>query len=61
MGGPRFLSTADADFEDRFSELLAAKREEAADVDAAAAEILAAVRARGDAALAELTARFDGA
>ncbi|MEO0999757.1 MAG: histidinol dehydrogenase, partial [Pseudomonadota bacterium] len=56
---PQHLSTADPDFEARFAALLGAKREEAADVDAAVAEILADVRARGDDALIDLTARFD--
>ena len=47
------------DFEQRFCDLLAAKRERAEDVDASVREILAAVRARGDAALVEYTNRFD--
>jgi histidinol dehydrogenase len=54
-----FLDAKASDFEARFVELLAAKRETAADVDAAVAEIIAAVRARGDAALAEYSQRFD--
>ncbi|NNL17137.1 MAG: histidinol dehydrogenase, partial [Boseongicola sp.] len=56
---PQFFSTSDADFDDRFVALLGAKREDAPDVDAAVAEIIADVRARGDAALVELTAKFD--
>jgi histidinol dehydrogenase len=48
------------DFELRFAEVLAAKREVAEDVDAAVAGIIADVRTRGDAAVAEYTARFDG-
>lgn len=56
---PQFLSTLDAGFEAGFARLLGAKREEAADVDATVAAILAEVRARGDAALVELTRRFD--
>ena len=56
---PVFLSTADADFEARFAALLGQKREEAADVGAAVAAIIADVRARGDAAVIELTERFD--
>ncbi len=56
---PMFLSTRDADFEGRFAALLAMKREEADDVDLAVAAIIADVRARGDAAVLELTARFD--
>lgn len=56
---PQFLSTRDPGFETAFRRLLAAKREEAADVDATVAAILAEVRTRGDAALIELTRRFD--
>ena len=54
-----FLSTRDAGFEDDFTRLLSMKREEAEDVDQAVAAIIADVRARGDAALIELTGRFD--
>jgi histidinol dehydrogenase len=43
-----------------FERLLAAKRETAADVNAAVAAILAEVRARGDQALIAYTRRFDG-
>ncbi len=56
---PTFLSTRDADFEARFTALLGMKREESEDVDQAVAAIIADVRARGDAAVLELTARFD--
>jgi histidinol dehydrogenase len=56
---PHLLSTAEPDFEARFAALLALKREEAADVDEAVAAIIGEVRARGDAALIELTERFD--
>ncbi|MEY1556326.1 histidinol dehydrogenase [Yoonia sp. R2331] len=56
---PQFLSTGDADFEAQFGALLAAKREDSPDVDAVVAEIIADVRARGDAAVLDLTARFD--
>ncbi len=56
---PQFLNTADADFETRFAALLGMKREDSPDVDAVVAEIIADVRARGDAALIELTAKFD--
>ncbi len=56
---PVFLNADDPDFEAGFRALLGAKREEAADVDDAVAAIIADVRARGDAALIELTARFD--
>lgn len=54
-----FLSTTDAGFAADFSALLGMKREEAEDVDQAVAAIIADVRARGDAALIDLTARFD--
>jgi len=54
-----FLDAKASDFEARFVALLGAKREAAADVDAAVAEILADVRVRGDAALADYSLRFD--
>jgi histidinol dehydrogenase len=53
------LDMGAADFERRFRALLESKRESAVDVDAAVAAIIADVRARGDAALAEYTLRFD--
>ncbi len=53
------LDTRDADFERRFAELLDMKREVSEDVDRAVADIIADVRARGDAALYDLTAKFD--
>jgi histidinol dehydrogenase len=56
---PRTLSTSDPGFEMAFRALLAAKRENAADVDDAVAAIIGAVAARGDAALVEYTNRFD--
>jgi histidinol dehydrogenase len=56
---PQFLNTTDDDFAPAFDALLTAKREDAPDVDAAVAAIIADVRQRGDAALIELTARFD--
>lgn len=56
---PLFFSTQDADFEQRFAALLAMKREEAEDVDQIVAAIIADVRARGDAAVIEMTQRFD--
>ncbi|GGE15440.1 histidinol dehydrogenase [Gemmobacter megaterium] len=56
---PQFLTTADADFEPRLTAILSMKREDSSDVDATVAAIIADVRARGDAALTELTARFD--
>ena len=56
---PVFLTTRDPGFEPAFTALLGMKREEAGDVDAAVATIIADVRSRGDAAVLELTARFD--
>ena len=56
---PQFLNTRDDDFEQAFTALLGAKREDSPDVDAIVAGIIADVRARGDAALVELTAKFD--
>ena len=56
---PVFLDTADAQFESAFADLLGAKREDSADVDAIVADIIADVRTRGDAALVELTEKFD--
>lgn len=56
---PVFLSITDTDFETRFTALLGAKREDSPDVDAVVAGIIADVRARGDAAVIELTAKFD--
>ena len=56
---PQFLTTADAGFETAFAALLGLKREDAPDVDDAVAGIIADVRARGDAALIELTSKFD--
>jgi len=47
------------DFEARFADLLAAKREASVDVDEAVAAIIADVRARGSQAVIELTRRFD--
>lgn len=56
---PLFLNSAEPEFEARFQALLTMKREDSPDVDAAVAEILADVQARGDAAVIELTQRFD--
>ncbi len=56
---PQFLNTSDADFEARFTALLGAKREDSPDVDAVVADIIADVRARGDAAVIDLTRKFD--
>jgi histidinol dehydrogenase len=56
---PQFLTTTAPDFEDRFGALLGMKREDSPDVDEVVAGIIADVRARGDAAVLELTAKFD--
>ncbi|UWQ53484.1 histidinol dehydrogenase [Leisingera caerulea] len=56
---PQFLNTRDTDFEESFTALLGAKREDSPDVDSIVAGIIADVRGRGDAALVELTAKFD--
>lgn len=56
---PSRLDTADAGFEAAFDRLLASKREDGADVSATVAGIIASIRADGDAALLELTRKFD--
>ena len=56
---PVQLLTTDAGFEASFAALLGQKREDSPDVDAVVAGIIADVRARGDAAVLELTAKFD--
>ncbi|MBO6866588.1 MAG: histidinol dehydrogenase [Thalassococcus sp.] len=56
---PVFLDTRDAGFETDFQVLLSAKREDSPDVDHVVADIITDVRARGDAAVLELTAKFD--
>jgi histidinol dehydrogenase len=53
------LSIRDADFEARFTVLLDQARETTETVDRAVADIIADVRARGDAALIDYTTRFD--
>ncbi len=54
------LSTADAGFETAFAALVDARRDSDSDVSRDVAAILARVRREGDAAVAELTLRFDG-
>ncbi len=56
---PLFLSATDADFAARFAAFLDAKRASDADVDTAVASIIGDVQARGDAAVIELTEKFD--
>ena len=53
------LSTSDLNFATAFTALVDDRRESDADVASDVAAIIADVRARGDAALAELTAKFD--
>lgn len=56
---PLRLNSQSADFSERFSAFLAVKREAAQDVEATVRVIVDAVKARGDAALAEFTLKFD--
>ncbi len=55
------LRQSDRDFETRFAAFLSTKRESSPDVDATVREIIARVRAEGDAALVDYTKRFDRA
>ncbi|MER9682604.1 histidinol dehydrogenase [Mesorhizobium sp. M0184] len=54
------LRQSDADFEQRFAAFLLTKREVSADVDTVVREIIAKVRAEGDAALVGYTQKFGG-
>ena len=54
------LSSSRADFAERFTELVEARRGKDEDVDRDVAAIIARVRAEGDTAVADLTRRFDG-
>ena len=54
------LDTRDADFGERFAALVNARREADSDVSRDVAAIVADVKARGDAAVADYTQRFDG-
>ncbi|AWK88646.1 histidinol dehydrogenase [Azospirillum thermophilum] len=56
---PARLDATSADFADRFEGLLHAKREASEDVQTLVAGVIAEVRARGDAALIDFTARWD--
>ena len=58
---PLRLDGTTPDFGERFSALLATKREISEDVDAVARAIIADVRTRGDAALIDYSQRFDRA
>ena len=54
------LDTRAADFAQRFRRFLGIKREAAADVEASVRAVVADVAARGDGALQDYTAKFDG-
>lgn len=56
---PIFLNSSDPDFESRFAAFLTTKREDSPEVDDVVRDIIADVRTRGDAAVLELTAKFD--
>jgi histidinol dehydrogenase len=56
---PVLLNAADPEFEAQFTAFLGRKRESDADVDETVADIIASVRALGDAALIEMTQKFD--
>ena len=56
---PIRLNRSSADFDERFKDFLAAKREVSADVEQAARAIVSDVAVRGDAALIEATKKFD--
>jgi histidinol dehydrogenase len=58
---PLRLDSASPDFEAQFSALLAGKRESSQDVNDTVSAIIADVRQRGDAAVVELTNKFDKA
>ena len=56
---PKRLNVRDQDFQQAFATLLGEKRESSADVDVAVRQIIATVRANGDAALIDYSKRFD--
>ncbi len=53
------LETSSANFQENFAALLAAKREQAEDVDTSVRDIITAICTRGDEALIDYTQRFD--
>ena len=55
---PMRLSSDASDFESQFAALLGQKREVSTDIDDAVRAIIADVRTRGDAGLAELTLKY---
>lgn len=56
----QLLSISDADFAAKFAQIVDDRREEDGDVAGVVTQILRDVKARGDAALAEYSAKFDG-
>jgi histidinol dehydrogenase len=56
---PLLLDSQSADFADKFRDFLSVKREASPDVEATVRGIIADVRKRGDAALADYTLKFD--
>ncbi len=56
---PQFLNITDPDFDQKFDALMSMKREADSDVDDIVAGILANVQTHGDAAVLELTSKFD--
>tara|TARA_R100001369_G_scaffold5234_6_gene14802 strand:- start:727 stop:2028 length:1302 start_codon:yes stop_codon:yes gene_type:complete len=56
---PQFLDFDQPDFEQAFTALLSAKREDSPDVDDTVADIISQVRASGDVAVIALTKKFD--
>jgi histidinol dehydrogenase len=56
---PLLLDSQSADFADKFRDFLSVKREASPDVEATVRGIIDDVKARGDAALADYTAKFD--
>src|SRR5215469_10095434 len=57
----QFLRSSDPGFAERFKALADARRDQPQNVQDAVRAIIGAVREKGDAAVLELTARFDGA
>ncbi|GGA19402.1 histidinol dehydrogenase [Neptunicoccus cionae] len=57
---PLFLDTSSPNFDAEFDNFLHLKRDTDVQVDAVVADILADVQTRGDAAVIDLTAKFDG-
>ncbi|MFI8614877.1 histidinol dehydrogenase [Acidovorax sp. NPDC077693] len=60
IAAPAYLSTAEADFEQKFQQRLHWSADTDAAIEQRVADILADVQERGDAAVLDYTARFDG-